>query len=654
MTGLRQLVVVILVTMFGQAWGMPFTLCNPNTTPSSLPRLPNQFQVHIEGNFVNKNYTKNFQEFYDYPNNRGAIMSSSSHIDTVHRTVMNFTAGTSQRIDSDGSCTRQPINASGGYSIFGKDSNHINTVNDLLYFGDNMGEEYIGVDTIRGIPVNHWQTCLHINNTYMNATMTLDYYFLQNSTYTIDGKQGFVPVRAMVNGTGSRKNSTSPHNFLHYYEFTNFKAGPIEDEEHVFQVPVGTICHDKNITSHEKLPKIAHQFSVASETIRQQPGRPAIKEGLQLYIDKQSSIYRIDATRPAPELISQFGNRPLSTVYDNNKDGYMYTIDLVEGNCTIMNLPATHNVSQKGFQVPLLMQPFEAKYKNMTAQGTKTWRGQSVLSWGYINSSTGEILELLFSKEVQVTPGPKLGGPTTNQLNDVFVPVGLYHYLSSKIKVTEHLVHYTVGHPTQDAFDVSKCYAPGHHYAAMYVMVASKDTYGDYNIDAVTNHYQSEFVAAFKHTIAKVAKVSVTRVTGVSWESDRQLDTSIQVRFKLLDNHAKAKGTNHSKGITLASAKEFLVFGIQAGGSIGKLEFTFHSRNDHNVTMEITLGSLWEENQNSSSENYKSTMNKYGPGSMAGLGIGMLVLGALLGLAAAFVIYKRTDQEVPYRSDQNL
>ncbi|WAR31446.1 hypothetical protein MAR_033988 [Mya arenaria] len=543
MTGLRQLVVVILVTMFGQAWGMPFTLCNPNTTPSSLPRLPNQFQVHIEGNFVNKNYTKNFQEFYDYPNNRGAIMSSSSHIDTVHRTVMNFTAGTSQRIDSDGSCTRQPINASGGYSIFGKDSNHINTVNDLLYFGDNMGEEYIGVDTIRGIPVNHWQTCLHINNTYMNATMTLDYYFLQNSTYTIDGKQGFVPVRAMVNGTGSRKNSTSPHNFLHYYEFTNFKAGPIEDEEHVFQVPVGTICHDKNITSHEKLPKIAHQFSVASETIRQQPGRPAIKEGLQLYIDKQSSIYRIDATRPAPELISQFGNRPLSTVYDNNKDGYMYTIDLVEGNCTIMNLPATHNVSQKGFQVPLLMQPFEAKYKNMTAQGT-----------------------------VQVTPGPKLGGPTTNQLNDVFVPVGLYHYLSSKIK----------------------------------------------------------------------------------WESDRQLDTSIQVRFKLLDNHAKAKGTNHSKGITLASAKEFLVFGIQAGGSIGKLEFTFHSRNDHNVTMEITLGSLWEENQNSSSENYKSTMNKYGPGSMAGLGIGMLVLGALLGLAAAFVIYKRTDQEVPYRSDQNL
>lgn len=36
-------------------------------------------------------------------------------------------------------------------------------------------------------------------------------------------------------------------------------------------------------------------------------------------------------------------------------------------------------------------------------------------------------------------------------------------------------------------------------------------------------------------------------------------------------------------------------------------------------------------------------------GSMAGLAIGMLVIGALLGLGAAFLIYKRFNTEVPYK-----
>ena len=33
---------------------------------------------------------------------------------------------------------------------------------------------------------------------------------------------------------------------------------------------------------------------------------------------------------------------------------------------------------------------------------------------------------------------------------------------------------------------------------------------------------------------------------------------------------------------------------------------------------------------------------------MAGLAIGMLIIGAILGLLAAFVIYKRIDTSVPY------
>ena len=34
---------------------------------------------------------------------------------------------------------------------------------------------------------------------------------------------------------------------------------------------------------------------------------------------------------------------------------------------------------------------------------------------------------------------------------------------------------------------------------------------------------------------------------------------------------------------------------------------------------------------------------------MAGLGIGMLVVGAILGLLAAYVIYKKIDTSIPYK-----
>lgn len=37
------------------------------------------------------------------------------------------------------------------------------------------------------------------------------------------------------------------------------------------------------------------------------------------------------------------------------------------------------------------------------------------------------------------------------------------------------------------------------------------------------------------------------------------------------------------------------------------------------------------------------------PGAMAGLAIGMLLIGAILGLLAAFIIYKRIDTSVPYQ-----
>jgi len=53
---------------------------------------------------------------------------------------------------------------------------------------------------VRGIPVDHWQTCLKVNVT--NSTFTLDYYYDKNGTYSIDGRRTAFPVRAVVKGSG--------------------------------------------------------------------------------------------------------------------------------------------------------------------------------------------------------------------------------------------------------------------------------------------------------------------------------------------------------------------------------------------------------------------------------------------------------------------
>ena len=50
-----------------------------------------------------------------------------------------------------------------------------------LRFGGNQTERYIGRDTVRGMAVDHWQSCMYWNN--IDATMTVDWYFSGNVFY---------------------------------------------------------------------------------------------------------------------------------------------------------------------------------------------------------------------------------------------------------------------------------------------------------------------------------------------------------------------------------------------------------------------------------------------------------------------------------------
>ena len=52
---------------------------------------------------------------------------------------------------------------------------------------------------VRGIPVDHWQSCLKFQG--RNGSFTLDYFF-SKPLYNMSYGSHPVPVRAVVNGTG--------------------------------------------------------------------------------------------------------------------------------------------------------------------------------------------------------------------------------------------------------------------------------------------------------------------------------------------------------------------------------------------------------------------------------------------------------------------
>ncbi|XP_052219602.1 uncharacterized protein LOC127836966 [Dreissena polymorpha] len=648
--------VCLMVALATVAKAQMFVPCGPPVAPRPgdppLPKLPQQFQMHVEANIANRGLTRNYKEFYDYPGNRAAIFQFDQSTGVQKHTIMNFTSGIAFDHFSNKTCRAKFINESNVFGVFGN-SSQINSVNDFLYFGEQMGEVYVKENIqIRGIPVNHWTSCVKmaVNS---STTFTLDWYF-SNETFSIDNVQHAVPVRAVINGTGRYPGQSSTHSFLHYYEFTDFISGPIEDEEHVFQVPVGTVCFGEKTMLEEYPPNVTRHFTTVIERAVYMDEKLQDKTTVQLYMDYSSGTFRIDHDKPRALEKDDYQFHPLMKTYDV-KDGLLYIVDKVTRNCTVRKLPEMDFLQYKGAGIPPIMKYFHLNGTKMLNQGIKTWRDMPVYSWGHKNATSGEVFELLFEhiSDGWVIQHGKEGLPDMPVwMQKIPQPVGFYHFIPAKDEkpsqsVFEHYVGFTNGHPSQDVFDMTLCYAPGHHYTTFYVLVMNGGQ--GMSLKETLMYYQSEFVAAFKHTVAHLADVSVTRIQSVTWDETLLGSLAVTVSFNLLDNNVAGFHNLNITGIPIDVARAFLTVQIQKTET--SPQFVVHTEDKKTAHLMIEKGSLWESAAETT-DGQKSTMKQYGPGSMAGLGIGMLIIGALLGLAGAFVIYKRFDVEVPYKTQE--
>ena len=74
-------------------------------------------------------------------------------------------------------------------------SDRIYSVYGALHFGDGITENYLGKETVRGIPCNKWQSCQYWPE--MDATSTVIWYFSGES-----GKEGGLGTRGVGVGCG--------------------------------------------------------------------------------------------------------------------------------------------------------------------------------------------------------------------------------------------------------------------------------------------------------------------------------------------------------------------------------------------------------------------------------------------------------------------
>ncbi|XP_048242753.1 uncharacterized protein LOC124140746, partial [Haliotis rufescens] len=162
------------------AAGIDTTVCTtPYGQQHTRPSLPQQFEVHVECNFLDLNTTTEVHEYYDDINNRGEVRVSDFGV----KLWAYYSYDTNELISilpDKSLCYVEDLQKNSQRYLFGYQSKngqgHIFSASGALHFGEaNTVEVFQGSDVVRGINVQKWYSCLYWAG--MDATMNVTWYF---------------------------------------------------------------------------------------------------------------------------------------------------------------------------------------------------------------------------------------------------------------------------------------------------------------------------------------------------------------------------------------------------------------------------------------------------------------------------------------------
>ena len=130
--------------------------CKSHSNSSgTLPKLPNAFTAVIEANIVDKEFTMLLTEYYDDIRNRGAVtrLSGRGNGENIHE-IFDYNSNEIVSIDKTSKkCKVQSlvdhVPLIGFDLLDGKP--HIKGVSQVLHFGREFNETYMGTASVRGI-----------------------------------------------------------------------------------------------------------------------------------------------------------------------------------------------------------------------------------------------------------------------------------------------------------------------------------------------------------------------------------------------------------------------------------------------------------------------------------------------------------------------
>lgn len=615
-----QLVATLVVVMLSCLLHGSSADFNPNWCTQTMnssgimfPNLPMQFQLTVEDNTATtmiKNYTSEYEEYYDFVNNRAAIFYFSNFLTT--RDYLLF--DTSELITiRDDDCFVNPLNSSEGIIPVGfidvNSTNHLLSPTFVIKLGADIPTEYKGTDVARGINVNKWYSCSYIPN--LASTVRITWSFSDpaswQSTIVLNNQSVSVPVETVIEGI-TDFNLTWNRRF----EFVKYRPY-IEADPEIFETPRGKWCPGRKAT--KPVPKVPSRFSYRIEATIPEVN---VTTSQSEWYDFESNLARLDYQPLIKEDIDVLGQDPVTEIHDFNM-GVRFIFDRKTDRCINItqldpsSVDANVGNSSQYVRIRTALEMFHFDKVNYQYHGSRRVRDIDCDVWiakrtdfppGQNRTSTWEWY-FMASSWVAFNSGK----------NETNVPVQLvvtqyFEFGTIYITTTQtyNYFDFKLEKPDIFSFGLERCYngAGSKHL---------KFTINDVSHDSISDMH--EFKHKILEQISKVSYLLPTRIDAV--EVDFQ-DGNANVYFKILEKSPVVGNVeNPVQQISLSDAYDLLVKSIKEG----KFMFNFDKK-DYTVNSE----SLADVNAKYSTPDKKSPFSdKMVLIAIIGSAFGALVVG---------------------------
>ncbi|XP_045120105.1 uncharacterized protein LOC123509688 [Portunus trituberculatus] len=367
-----------------------------------------------------------------------------------------------------------------------------------MLFGNNYRYAYVDNGTARSMEYNRWDACISTQTESFN----IEYYWTDPELVNdMNGYTSERPIKMRMTGHAQPPPGTSEMVQIDsVYSVALFDANPdLKNLRWAFEIPSGVYCQD--FPSVKSPPStLAHAFSMRvelswrgdSDMFGKYERGDEFMMTFRTWYDFYNQLTRVDSmTQLATPEFSVAGLTQVAVISDF-RAGVEYIIDKTLGNCTTMNLTDNgysftspdghHSISD-----PLHVFGIEGG-PNLTYQGMKYARGLPCDVWVGQESSQDGTFHNSYLYELYFLQAGWMED-TGNQVKSLPVPVLIKVHnvygdetMTVYLDLQENIFKFEENDPSMSVFDITPCFT-GHDHIRRFQMAFSSDYRDDFDRD---------------------------------------------------------------------------------------------------------------------------------------------------------------------------